>query len=477
METRGLIHWLRYYYKVFHRNRTLKAVAVLLSFVLFIYYVRNSDITDKLVTFAGEENVKSFHAVKANIRANWNQEDDGDKFKKDLSASLKVKLDNILGTQNMSLAEMGELPIDAETIEEQKSIRYAKLLKDHKATENSTMGFLFKSLANEGLKPSACIYSFVTGNSELRKLLRTIESVQKKFNHKFGYPWVIISPEPLSEKFHADVEKKLEEFTSAIDDVKTEVEFGTVPPEHWGFPDFIDSTVASNARIDLFDIPNGDSQLFRLINRYNAGLAAHHTLLKKYDWYMRVSPGIRLNCEMEYDIMRWMQDNRKIFGFTLSIKEIERSAKKIWGHNLNFTAHNREFYNPIEKSSLRSYIQVGRDTYNYCSFSTDLQIVNLNFLRSPVYTKYFEYMDKAGGIFYERWSDSIIQSMAYSTMVPAKMIQHISPMGYQNKETVVCPADDIMWREYKCECDQGSDISFNRDLTCTQRYKDTQGMF
>lgn len=67
--------------------------------------------------------------------------------------------------------------------------------------------------------------------------------------------------------------------------------------------------------------------------------------------------------------------------------------------------------------------------------------------------------------------------MAYSTMVPAKMIQHISPMGYQNKETVVCPADDIMWREYKCECDQGSDISFNRDLTCTQRYKDTQGMF
>lgn len=43
----------------------------------------------------------------------------------------------------------------------------------------------------------------------------------------------------------------------------------------------------------------------------------------------------------------------------------------------------------------------GGETYNRCHFWSNFEIGDLNFWRGTAYTKYFDYLDKAGGFYYE----------------------------------------------------------------------------
>lgn len=40
--------------------------------------------------------------------------------------------------------------------------------------------------------------------------------------------------------------------------------------------------------------------------------------------------------------------------------------------------------------------------YNHCQLWSSFEIVDLSFLRSKEYQLYFDYLDKAGGFFYEK---------------------------------------------------------------------------
>ena len=54
----------------------------------------------------------------------------------------------------------------------------------------------------------------------------------------------------------------------------------------------------------------------------------------------------------------------------------------------------------------------GGETYNRCHFWSNFEIGSLALWRSEAYLAYFEYLDKAGGFFYERWGDAPVHSIA-----------------------------------------------------------------
>ena len=55
-----------------------------------------------------------------------------------------------------------------------------------------------------------------------------------------------------------------------------------------------------------------------------------------------------------------------------------------------------------ENNLLRFVTEDKGKTYNLCHFWSNFEIADLNFLRSPEYSAYFDYLDQAGGFFYER---------------------------------------------------------------------------
>lgn len=49
-----------------------------------------------------------------------------------------------------------------------------------------------------------------------------------------------------------------------------------------------------------------------------------------YDWYWRVEPDIKLHCDIDYDVFKFMKDNKKKYAFAISIKEYEATIPTLW---------------------------------------------------------------------------------------------------------------------------------------------------
>jgi len=50
--------------------------------------------------------------------------------------------------------------------------------------------------------------------------------------------------------------------------------------------------------------------------------------------------------------------------------------------------------------------------------------------RSPEYRDFIDYIDRTGGIYYQRWGDATIKTVAVTLFVPKNRIHQFKDMGY-----------------------------------------------
>lgn len=80
----------------------------------------------------------------------------------------------------------------------------------------------------------------------------------------------------------------------------------------------------------------------------------------------------------------------------------------------------------------------GGETYNRCHFWSNFEIGSLGLWRSQAYLDYFDYLDKAGGFFYERWGDAPVHSIAAALFLPFEKIHYFYDIGYRHEPFQVC---------------------------------------
>jgi alpha 1,2-mannosyltransferase len=125
-----------------------------------------------------------------------------------------------------------------------------------------------------------------------------------------------------------------------------------------------------------------------------------------------------------YDPFLVMQDEKKVYGFTISLFEYIETIPTLWeatkGTPLpSMCLSRRRRLNPFFADFIKANPQYipednamdfisddGGETYNRCHFWSNFEIGDLNFWRSEAYMKYFEHLDNAGGFYYERWVSS-----------------------------------------------------------------------
>jgi alpha 1,2-mannosyltransferase len=66
---------------------------------------------------------------------------------------------------------------------------------------------------------------------------------------------------------------------------------------------------------------------------------------------------------------------------------------------LTFMSQNPDLIQPKDQS-IMPWLITGSH-FNFCSFVTDSEIMDLSFLRSKEYLTFFHYLDLVGGFFYE----------------------------------------------------------------------------
>lgn len=320
----------------------------------------------------------------------------------------------------------------------------------------------------EGLIPGPRVKAtFVTlaRNRELYDLIVAIRNVEDRFNRKFHYDWVFLNDEPFSEEF-----KRL---TSSL--VSGTAKYGLVPKEHWSYPEWVDQDKAAETRKKMKEakIIYGDSESYRHMCRFESGFFFRHPLMDEYDWYWRVEPGIKIHCDLDYDLFKYMEDNNKVYGFTISIHEFEKTIPTLWQHTKDFIKEHPEY---VASNNLMNFISDDNgEKYNLCHFWSNFEVASLKFFRSQAYLDYFHYLDKQGGFFYERWGDAPIHSIAVALFLSKDKIHYFLDVGYNHGVYTQCPLNDAFRYEHKCDCKPDSDFTF-RGYSCGKKYYEVMGL-
>ncbi|PVI03535.1 glycosyltransferase family 15 protein [Periconia macrospinosa] len=309
--------------------------------------------------------------------------------------------------------------------------------------------------------------TFVTlaRNEDLWEILKSIRSVEDRFNRKFNYDWVFLNDKEFNDEF-----KKM---TSAIVSGKTK--YGLIPTEHWSYPDFIDQKRAAAVRQEMKEkqIIYGDSESYRHMCRYESGFFFRHPLLLDYEWYWRVEPSVKFFCDINYDTFKFMAENKKKYSFTLSLHEYEATIPTLWDSVKNFTKMYPQHI--VEGNSLKFISDDEGKTYNNCHFWSNFEIGNLNWLRSQAYLDFFELLDQAGGFFYERWGDAPVHSIAAALMLKKEELHFFNDIAYYHVPFTHCPTGEKFRIDHKCTC-QSTDNFDWKGYSCTSKFYEINGL-
>ena len=200
--------------------------------------------------------------------------------------------------------------------------------------------------------------TFVTlaRNSDIWEIARSIRQVEDRFNRKFHYDWVFLNDKPFDATF-----KKV---TTSL--VSGTTHYGEIPKEHWSFPEHIDQERARKVREDMAQkkIIYGDSISYRHMCRFESGFFFRQPLMMNYEWYWRVEPSIELFCDINYDVFKFMSDNKKKYSFVLSLYEYVETIPTLWESTKKFMKTHSEHI--AEGNSMGFLSDDGGDSYNHC---------------------------------------------------------------------------------------------------------------
>lgn len=82
----------------------------------------------------------------------------------------------------------------------------------------------------------------------------------------------------------------------------------------------------------------------------------------------------------------------------------------------------------------------------------------MRFFRSKAYTDYFNYLDKTGGFFYERWGDAPVHSIAAAFFLPRSEIHFFHDIGYRHSPYIRCPQDEGSHLSGRCSCERANNF-------------------
>ncbi|KAJ2963263.1 hypothetical protein NQZ79_g1699 [Umbelopsis isabellina] len=301
--------------------------------------------------------------------------------------------------------------------------------------------------------PVRACFVVLVRNSELNGLLSSMRQLEDTFNRKFNYPYVFLNDDDFSPEF--------KDLTSAATSAK--VEYGKVDAQMWGYPSFINQTLAAETRTQMAatGLPYGGSESYRHMCRFQSGFFFRHPLLDQYDYYWRVEPDVDFTCQIDYDVFKYMRNNGKKYGFTIAFREFMGTVPTLWDTIRNFKKDHPEVADklPAKGDSLIDFVTDDNgQTYNGCHFWTNFEIASLDLWRSNDYLKFFGYLDRSGGFFYERWGDAPVHSIAAALMLRKEEFHFFNDIGYRHTAYQHCPVEP----EHRSRCACNPDENFGK---------------
>lgn len=313
-------------------------------------------------------------------------------------------------------------------------------------------------LANNTRRANAT-FVLLARNSDLNGIAGSMKQMEDRFNKHYNYPYVFLNEEPFSDDF--------KNLVSGLTNAK--VEFGLIPRDHWYQPDSIDEKKAEAARNEMQrnQVIYGGSVPYRNMCRFNSGFFYRHELLAKYKYYWRIEPDVTFFCDLHSDPFLVMQDQNKVYGFTVSLYEYQATIPTLWDTVKEFIHEHPDLVTPGNAMAFLS--DDSGESYNNCHFWSNFEIGDLDFWRGEAYSKFFDFLDSKGGFYYERWGDAPVHSIGAALFAKKEQIHFFKEIGYRHNPFQHCPQGDLH-SQGKCWCNPKENFDYEW-YSCTKRYE------
>ncbi|KAH7076089.1 glycolipid 2-alpha-mannosyltransferase-domain-containing protein, partial [Paraphoma chrysanthemicola] len=286
---------------------------------------------------------------------------------------------------------------------------------------------------------ASAVLLMLARNTEIDGAIASVRSVQEQFNDNFGYPWVFLNDVEWSEEFKERVGEAVGKGVN--------VKFEQIPQKMWGFPDWIDQERSKQSMQVMHNkkIQYGGSESYHHMCRFQSGFFFDHPAILPYKYYWRVEPNIRFTCALTYDPFVSMQIHKKRYGYNIALWERGQTVPSLFRKLSDFKSTHRLPTTPLWTAMIdASYMpwpfrrilawlrnrDGNGDLWNMCHFWSNFEIADLEFFRSDAYRKLFEYLDRDGGFYYERWGDAPVHSLAAAMLLKPEELHHFSDLGY-----------------------------------------------
>ncbi|KAI9728663.1 MAG: hypothetical protein M1828_002769 [Chrysothrix sp. TS-e1954] len=298
------------------------------------------------------------------------------------------------------------------------------------------------SKLTQASRPKAALITLVR-NQELEGIKQSMIQLEYHWNHKYKYPWIFFNDEPFNDEFKAATQN----LTSA------RCYYEVVPDAHWSLPDWVDEGRFMNSLEYLGAIGVGKGWMisYRHMCRWNSGFFYKHPRLYDFDFYWRVEPDVHYFCDINYDVFRFVRDNKMKYGFTMNILDDARSFPSLWSRTMSFINAHPEMIHPDADLDWLLDSENGGD-YNNCQFFSNFEIGDLRFFRGEANERYFNWLDRGGGFYYERFGDAPIHTLSVAMFVPKREIWYFKDIGYQHDINRHCPPAS----SDRCDCEPTS---------------------
>ncbi|KAG7830497.1 hypothetical protein KL919_002766 [Ogataea angusta] len=223
-----------------------------------------------------------------------------------------------------------------------------------------------------------------------------------------------------------------------------------IPAEIWKKPSSIDPEKEKAGIQKLIEngVQYADMESYHNMCRFNSGWFYRLEGLKKFKWYWRFEPNTDYYCSIDYDIFKFMEDNDKTYGFTISLYDDPLTVESLWPVTLDFVKKNPQYVHPngafrwlTDSVQNPEYTKLANG-YSTCHFWSNFEIANMDFYRGEAYSRWFDALEAAGGFYYERWGDAPVHSVGVALFEDKSKIHWFRDIGYHHAPYKSIPNSD-----------------------------------
>ena len=184
-----------------------------------------------------------------------------------------------------------------------------------------------------------------------------------------------------------------------------------------------------------------------------------HQALTPYKYFWRVEPDISYFCDITYDPFVHMRRKGKKYGYNIALWEIGKTSPSLFRKVADYKAANFIATTGIWRAMVDAswlpfplrwlaarvlpHRDVDGDAWNFCHFWSNFEIADLDFFRSKEYRDFFDYLDRDGGFYFERWGDAPVHSFAAGLFLQPHELHRFEDIGYGHPPFYTCPENAL----------------------------------